>query len=249
MPTFKLLSAIGSNPKIEKGNGGEEYLAVIMHLKPDTEICPWSADCLASCLNTAGRGGMFKKGELTNVIQEARARKSNLFKTDRAGFMALLYADILKAEKYATKLGLQLVVRLNGTSDIPFEGIRFTVDGVQYRNIFAAFPTVRFYDYTKGLKRKIAGIENYSLTYSRQLANETQTLELLKAGQNVAVVFDKLPDHWKGYTVINGDLTDLRFNDPSGVIVGLKAKGKAKKDTSGFVVMASTNNLIRTVNV
>ena len=36
--------------------------------------------------------------------------------------------------------------------------------------------------------------------------------------------------------VINGDKTDMRFKDPVGVIVGLKAKGKARKDTSGFVI-------------
>jgi hypothetical protein len=37
--------------------------------------------------------------------------------------------------------------------------------------------------------------------------------------------------------VFNGDESDLRFLDPQGVIVGLYAKGKAKKDTSGFVKM------------
>ena len=57
------------------------------------------------------------------------------------------------------------------------------------------------------------------------------------AGMNVAVVFKKeLPDTYFGKKVINGDDTDLRFLDEKNVIVGLKAKGKAKKDTSGFVV-------------
>jgi hypothetical protein len=32
----------------------------------------------------------------------------------------------------------------------------------------------------------------------------------------------------------------LRFLDPKGVVVGLKAKGKAKKDTTGFVVWLAT---------
>ena len=36
--------------------------------------------------------------------------------------------------------------------------------------------------------------------------------------------------------VVNGDESDLRFLDPRNSIVGLKAKGKAKKDTTGFVV-------------
>ena len=59
---------------------------------------------------------------------------------------------------------------------------------------------------------------------------------------NVAVVFrDKIPKSYKGYEVIDGDDSDLRFLDKfksweTGGIVGLKAKGPAKKDKSGFVV-------------
>jgi hypothetical protein len=54
----------------------------------------------------------------------------------------------------------------------------------------------------------------------------------------VAVVFDNLPETFKGFRVENGDLSDLRFMDNKNVIIGLKAKGKAKKDFSGFVVRA-----------
>jgi hypothetical protein len=54
-------------------------------------------------------------------------------------------------------------------------------------------------------------------------------------GMNVAMVFDKLPDSYMGLQVINADETDLRFLDPKGCIAGLKAKGRAKKDTTGFV--------------
>ena len=35
--------------------------------------------------------------------------------------------------------------------------------------------------------------------------------------------------------MMNGDESDLRFLDDKNVIVGLKAKGAAKKSTSGFV--------------
>lgn len=238
MPTFKLLSAIGSNPKIEKGNNGNDYISVILHLKPSKTICPWSADCLEPCLNTAGRGGMFKRGENTNNIQKARERKTELFLNHRADFMALLYNDITKAQKYANSLGLQLAVRLNGTSDIPWEGIAFKVGAFKYNNIFESFPSVTFYDYSKGLKRKVDHIKNYSLTYSRQYANHEQAMSLLKQGKNVAIVFDKIPTTFRGYKVINGDLSDMRFKDEQGVIVGLKAKGKARKDFSGFVVYA-----------
>jgi hypothetical protein len=57
---------------------------------------------------------------------------------------------------------------------------------------------------------------------------------------NVAVVFDTLPTTYLGRPVVNGDDTDLRFLDPQGVVVGLKAKGRAKKDTSGFTVIMGT---------
>jgi hypothetical protein len=45
-----------------------------------------------------------------------------------------------------------------------------------------------------------------------------------------------LPKTWNGYKVINGDDTDLRYFDPVNVVIGLKAKGDAKRDVSGFVV-------------
>ena len=59
-------------------------------------------------------------------------------------------------------------------------------------------------------------------------------------GMNYAVVFKNklLPVGYEGYPVINGDSTDLRFLDPKGVVVGLYAKGRAKKSDSGFAVAA-----------
>jgi hypothetical protein len=44
-----------------------------------------------------------------------------------------------------------------------------------------------------------------------------------------------MPETYMGRTVFNGEDSDLRFLDPKNVVVGLYAKGKAKKDTSGFV--------------
>jgi hypothetical protein len=55
----------------------------------------------------------------------------------------------------------------------------------------------------------------------------------------IAVVFkDKynLPNEFMGLSVVNGDNSDIRHLDDNGVIVALYAKGKAKKDNSGFVV-------------
>ncbi len=175
---------------------------------------------------------MFRKGENTNVIQKARIRKTKYFFEDRAGFMEDLVTDIMKAVNYARKKGLIPVFRLNGTSDLAWEKYA-TPYGA--KNIFSQFPTLQFYDYTKILGRKTADIPNYHLTFSAADGNDADVARAIEQGMNVAVVFDKLPETYMGKTVFNADDTDLRFLDPKGVVLGLKAKGRAKKDTSGFV--------------
>ena len=239
---MKLLST--GNPKILKGQK-QGYNTYILHLAPANlsgyETCPKrTAGCTASCLNTAGRGGMFKKGETTNVIQQARIRKTAMFFEERKGFMEWLVKDIELAIKQSARLGLTPVFRLNGTSDLSFEKYEVVRDGVTYKNIFSAFPDVQFYDYTKILGRKVANIDNYHLTFSAADGNDADVLSAIAQGYNVATVFglkktQPMPDNYQGRPVFNGDDSDLRFLDPKGVIVGLYAKGKAKKDTTGFV--------------
>jgi len=225
---FKLLST--ANPKIQKGTK-LGYLSFILHLAPSTlsghNTCPKAtAGCIAACLNTAGRGGMFKKGENTNMIQKARIRKTEYFYNDRVGFMADLEKDIAKGIKMAAKLGLTPVFRLNGTSDLSWE---------KY-GIIEKFPTVQFYDYTKILGRKVAHLPNYFLLFSKADGNDQDVAKAMAQGMNVAAVFDKVPESYAGVNVIDADEHDLRFLDPKGVVAGLKAKGRAKKDYSGFVI-------------
>lgn len=225
---FKLLST--ANPKIQKGTK-MGYLSFILHLAPATlsgkEVCPKrTKGCTEACLNTAGRGGMFKRGETTNVIQLARIRKTQYFFEHRNSFLQDLEADIRKGIKLAERLGLTPVFRLNGTSDIAWE---------KYY-IIEKFPNVQFYDYTKVLGRKVSHLPNYHLTFSAADGNDADVQKAIARGMNVAMVFDRLPAEHMGRAVINADDTDLRFLDPKGVICGLKAKGRAKKDTTGFVV-------------
>ena len=224
---MKLLST--ANPKIQKG-AKLGYLSFILHLAPATlsgkETCPKrTAGCTAACLNTAGRGGMFKRGENTNMIQQARIRKTKMFFEDRAAFIAQLEKDIQLGIKQAARLGLTPVFRLNGTSDLAWE---------KY-GIIEKFPTVQFYDYTKVLGRKVSHLANYHLTFSAADGNDADVARAVALGMNVAAVFDRLPEEYMGREVIDADEHDLRFLDPKGVIAGLKAKGRAKKDTSGFV--------------
>ena len=239
---MKLLST--GNPKVLKGMA-QGYMTYILHLAPATlsgyNVCAKATQgCIAACLNTAGRGGMFKKGETTNVIQKARIRKTELFFEDRVQFMALLVKDIELAIKQSIRMKLFPVVRLNGTSDIAWEKYEIVRDGITYSNIFAAFPDLEFYDYTKILGRKINHIENYSLTFSAADGNDADVVKAMQQGYNIATVFGikktlPMPETYMGRPVFNGDDSDLRFLDPHGVVVGLYAKGKAKKDTSGFV--------------
>lgn len=232
------------NPKTLKGMQ-QGYNTYILHLAPGAlsgkNTCPKAtAGCLAACLNTAGRGGMFKRGENTNTIQQARIRKTQLFYNDRDQFMSLLVKDILLAQKQSAKLGLIPVFRLNGTSDIAWEKYPVKMAGIVYANIFEAFPNVQFYDYTKVLGRKVSHISNYSLTFSAADGNDADVYSAIQQGMNIATVFGikktlPMPEFYNGLPVFNGDESDLRFLDPKGVVVGLYAKGKAKKDTSGFV--------------
>jgi len=227
---FKLLST--ANPKIQKGTK-MGYLSFILHLAPadlsGRETCPKrTAGCTAACLNTAGRGGMFKRGENTNMIQKARIRKTQYFFNERDAFMLDLYKDIQKAIKFAERQGLTPVFRLNGTSDLSWE--KYTV-GTTDMNLFQLFPTVQFYDYTKVLGRKVAQYKNYHLTFSKADGNDSDVAEALFQGMSVVAVYDAIPAG-----VPSADETDLRFLDPKGVMLGLKAKGRAKKDYSGFVI-------------
>ena len=239
---MKLLST--GNPKVLKGMS-QGYNTYILHLAPANlsgyETCAKrTLGCTDACLNLAGRGGMFKRGENTNVIQQARIRKTKSFFENRVEFMATLVKDIELAIKQSKKMELVPVFRLNGTSDLAWEKYEVVRNGQLFRNIFTAFPEVQFYDYTKILGRKVKEYSNYQLTFSAADGNDSDVLKAMNEGLNVAVVFGikktlPMPVDYLSRPVFNGDESDLRFLDPKGVIVGLYAKGKAKKDTTGFV--------------
>lgn len=204
------------------------YLTGVLYLAPAKisgyEVCPRrSKGCTAACLYTAGMGAF-------STVQQARINKTKLFFEDRENFLTQLKKDIKALVKKANKLNFKPAVRLNGTSDI--EWIRF--------GIMEEFPEVQFYDYTKVLSRLKDKIPaNYNITFSKSETNEMDCRWALNLGFNVAVVFKQLPKTYLARPVVNGDETDVRFEDARGVIVGLTAKGKAKKDNSGFVVSSN----------
>lgn len=222
------------NAKTRKG----EKLGFItfgIHLSPASlsgfNVCKdQSVGCAAACLNTAGRGAM-------SSVQKARIAKTRLFFKSKTIFLVMLWEEVARAIRKANKNKMQPCFRLNLTSDLPWEQIK--LNGV---SIFDAFPSVQFYDYTKSPSRMSAFLagempKNYHLTFSRSESNGNIADAFLKSGGNVAMVFRKsLPSRYLGAEVIDGDETDLRFLDGSGKVIGLKEKGLAKKDSSGFVL-------------
>jgi hypothetical protein len=227
-----------TNPKLLKG---EEYgyKSFGLHLSPFTlsgrNLCPnASAGCAAACLNSSGYGRYSK-------VQEARLRKSKFFNENREEFMKDLIREVNAKVKTSKKTEAKLSFRLNLTSDVVWESIKY-----QGKNIMEHFPEVQFMDYTKNPKRMMNFIEgkfpsNYHLTFSRSESNQMTTEIIMGCGGNVAVVFHKrLPKTYRGKKVINGVAHDLRFLDPKGVVVGLVALGDGKKDKSGFIVNPKT---------
>ena len=233
---MKLLTT--SNPKIQKGTK-RGYFTTIQHFAPSklsgVNVClDATPECIRFCLNKAGRGGIFKAGEKTNIIQEARKTRTRMFNNDFQNYKPKLIKEITAHVKRATKLGLKPCVRLNGTSDLSWE------DG--FAPLFWRFEDVQFYDYTKSFDRMMRFLKgpwptkNYHLTFSRSELNDDQCNKVLDAGGSVAVVFDDVPDTFRGRAVYPGDDDDLRFLDPKGIWVGLKAKGKLARQESSFKV-------------
>lgn len=216
-----------------KTSKGEKlgYRTGILYLAPADEskvinVCQFaSAGCKSTCLFTAGRGAF-------GNVRQARVNKTIFYKENPAAFMAQLEKDILKTIRYAEKNNVTPVFRLNGTSDLP----RLV------RPFAEKFPAIQFYDYTKVPKPYQRTMPNYDITFSRSETNLIDCMDALENGINVAAVFSTargaaLPDEYLGREVIDGDDHDLRFLDKKGVIVGLRAKGLARKDkTSGFII-------------
>ena len=225
-----LLSKGSTNAKTIK-NDLETF---ILYMAPSDlsgfNVCPFaSKGCIKGCLNTAGMG-------IFSNVQLARINKTKFWGYDRSNFYIQLANELLKILDKTIKKDVKIAIRLNGTSDINHLDLLKRYSGIDFLDPF--YSSLLFYDYTPNPNYiKKYQDSNYKLTFSRKEDNEQKCIEILKSGGNVAVVFaNELPEFWQGYPVINGDLTDLRYFDPKNVVIGLTAKGKAKKDQSGFVV-------------
>lgn len=249
--SLRLLTPPGANPKTAKGRA-KGWAVAVLHLAPASlsgrNVCPAAtAGCIAGCLNTAGRGGVAVGGVLThdaiasgarNTIQAARINRTVWLYADRAGFLAALRADVLRFVRWCKAHDFRPALRLNGTSDLDWDGMAPALMAE-----VAALGVVR-YDYTKVTNRHRRVAKGVAFTFSLAENNDEAARHALGKGMNVAAVFatkkgQPLPASYAiggtVFPVIDGDEDDLRFLDPAGVIVGLRAKGQAKRDASGFV--------------
>ena len=235
----KTLIGFNSNAKTVKGNKIGYYTG-ILYLAPSDlsgfQVCPMAklAGCEEACLNTSGRGAF-------NSTQLARVNKTKQFFNERNWFMQNIVKDIEAGIRKASKLDQQLLIRLNGTSDVKFENVSFTdVNGIEYANIMDRFPTVQFYDYTK-IPNRVDLPANYDLTFSYSGVITFQKFNKIAIAKKmrIATVFRTeagIPKTFLGLPVISGDKSDVRHIEDHATIVALYAKGKAKKDRTGFVI-------------
>jgi hypothetical protein len=238
---------VDANPKTIKGQK-YGFKTLVLYLAPHTlsgfNVCPMAeiAQCVKACLNTAGNPAY------AEMKRKGRLNKTKYFLEDRNNFMLHLAREIALEKSKASEY--QILVRLNGTSDIRWELESIIVDDKtgkkigknpgKYDNLMSLFPEVQFYDYTKIANRHSIPA-NYDLTfsYSGVLGYQKYVSRAIESGMRIAVVFrDKkaIPDTFLGLRCVDGDDSDIRHLDPRGVIVALYAKGAAKKDTSGFVI-------------
>lgn len=208
-------------------------LARVLYFTPGV-FCPAATDgCRQSCLaHTSGR---------MQFATHTRARdaRTALYLENMELFTKRLCAEITLLETDALQAQMIPAVRLNGSSDLPWERLHL--------ELFEQFPDVQFFDYTKLSHRVYRFMlgelpANYHLTFSVDGRMQKEASDILRRSGSVAAVFwPKLPETWWGFPVIDGDLHDARFLDPSGVIVGLRAKSLARVDTSGFTIRPCTN--------
>jgi hypothetical protein len=226
--------------KLAKG-AGRGIEGLILYLAPATldgvNNCPWStAGCRATCLGeTSGRMVM-------SNAKKAREWRTRMLRNDAVNFWTTLRKEISALVRKAERKGAIACVRLDGTSDLGLA-----------KMLQREYPTVVFYDYTKSFQRMLEWLDtrdsgnvasNRHITFSYSGENAAECAVVLGRGGNVAVAFstrkgEALPSTWLGFDVIDGDEHDWRFLDPrssKGVVVGLRAKGAAKRDVSGFVV-------------
>ena len=229
----RLPKLLTTNPKLLKSDKGGEYLSAGLMFAPTWisgyNMCPYATyGCGTNCLTWSGHGQRHMLHDNVHNVLLARIVRTIIYMENRAQFMQKLHKELRAHVRKAHKLDATPAFRPNTTSDILWEK--------RHAELFTTYPDLVIYDYTAVPNRKVP--DNYNLTFSRKESNEQTALD---SGLNIAAVFrirkgQPLPKTWQGREVIDGDLSDARFLDKAGVIVGLRPKGASFDDTSGFVI-------------
>ena len=172
--------------------------------------------------------GKFKK------VREGRQKKTDLWLNNPDLFLELFANQLKNFQKLCDKQNVQAVHRPNTISDIDWEK----------HVIPQLFPRMFFYDYTKRPFRLTRVPKNYRLmfSFSGVPGYQNQVKAALKTDAPISAVFNgPFPKEFLGREVIDGDRSDLiSLYKGKKKIIGLKAKGDAKKDTTGFVIHTNT---------
>jgi hypothetical protein len=244
--------------KIEVSNKGGKYRVAMVYLAQEKisghQVCPHATEsCKGICLGShSGHASLVKKGTDFNACRVARVRKTIMFFNYRELFMNKLFTELTAFCKKCEKDGILPAFRFNATSDLPFHTYTIPDGSKTFIEYFGEKYGCQFYDYTKNIHKMeqyLLGTmpKNYSLTFSYTPEKAADAFKVVALGGTAAAAFatkkavDYTGKKMGGFNVVNGDLTDLRFLDVKGVIIGLTAKGRTwKTDTSGFFVNTAT---------
>jgi len=261
------LEVLGFNPKTDKN----DILTYAHHLLPSDlsgviNVCPGAGNCKKTCLHFAGNPA-YMRGK-----NAKRLRQTIAFSDDQNAYLETLFLAIVRAmfkhegETVAFRLNATSDIQWeNIPFDLSPDVANFAAQKFGYKffagraanllDLFQPFNVI-FYDYTK-LQRNWEKCRdlNYHLTVSfdghNNIRNHRIVRNGIKNGVNVAAVFNikksqPLPESVNlcGYNlqVLDGDISDSRYDDIAGCIVGLRFKQPrgtiySKEDISNLCVI------------
>lgn len=231
------LALFGTSSKVTKDAENRAILPAVIYLAGAaawTNLCTDSTPgCRAGCLgHRSGHLGM-------PTGRPPQAWKTALRIGSPALFERLARADMVRHAAKARRLGVTPAMRFDGSSDLG--------DAFRYADL-ARDLGIQLWDYTKSIGRASThlGTDGWDVTLSYDGESDwTPYARHLDDGGRVAVVVQTrkgqpVPDTWRGYPAVDGDLSDFRWLDAPGTVVLLRAKGDNRNlermSRSGFAV-------------
>jgi len=224
---MELLGDEETNTKLSKNEARTWGLSLAPADSSGYNVCPWSTlGCRKACVAYAGMNQVWAS------IHEARVRKTKWFFEDRQAFLARLDREIGNKNRWCAKRGMMGYMRLNMYSDLGWEHM-----------LDLNRSNVRFYDYTKSMKRAMASLCDscYRLIYSynetsnpaevRQLLEMGGTMAMVRAdikyvnGKNKGAIPATIMIDGKEFATFDADEDDNRYLDPKGAVGILRLKG------------------------